>query len=364
MTTRKLRIGVIGVGFGTVVQIPAFQSEGVEVVAVCARRLNKAEQAAQEFGIPEAFSDYRVMLQKANLDAVSVATPPVYHYEMTMAALEAGKHIICEKPFAMSSKQAREMWKSAEASGLTTMVAHEFRFAPSRAYIKELLEQRYVGDVSTVHMSLFRGPVQKGTPRPMAWGSNKSLGGGFLGALGSHYIDCLRDWCGEITRIGGAVFLHDRNRLDTETGSIVLASADQAFSFIASLKEGGWASFSASSAAPFGPGARITIYGTEGTLESTYSGVNPPPHGIISGARLGEGSALREMPMPRRLRPFDDDRDERMMPFRILVKNFIQGITDGASPSPNFYDGLRCQEILDGIRKSNDEGGWVDIPES
>ena len=363
MTTSSLRIGVIGTGFGTNVHVPGFQSEGIQVVAVCARRRERAEKAAHDFGIPGVYTDYRQMLKEADLDAVSIATPPVSHYEMTMAALDAGKHVLCEKPFAMDQGQAREMWHKAQDSGLTAMITHEFRFAPARAYVKELLEQGYVGDIRNVHMTLFRGPTESQGPRPMAWGSQASQGGGFLGSLGSHYIDCLRDWSCEITRVCGGVFVHDPDRVDPESRQTVRADADEAFSFLATFKNGGWGSMSANSVAPFGPGARIEIYGSEGTLHTPQPGFNPPPDGVVLGARFGEGQEIRELPMPQRLRPFDDDRDHRLMAFRILVRRFLQGVAEGTSPAPNFYDGLRCQQVIDAVRQSSESGRWVDIPE-
>ena len=127
------------------------------------------------------------------------------------------------------------------------------------------------------------------------------------------------------------------------------------------LKNGGWGSMSASSAAPFGSGAMIQIYGTQGTLQTPQRGANPPPDGIVLGTRFGEGHGVQELPMPERFRPFDDPRDERLMAFRLLVRHFIQGIADGTSPSPNFYDGLRCQQVLDAVAESGVSGRWVNI---
>ena len=139
-----VRIGVIGVGFGSVVHIPAFQSEGLEVVAVCARNEARAEAAANFFNIPHVFSDFQRMLEMPDLDAVSIVTPPALHHEMALAALNAGKHVLCEKPFALNSVQAREMWEASEASGLTAMICHEFRFAASRMQVKELIDDQKV----------------------------------------------------------------------------------------------------------------------------------------------------------------------------------------------------------------------------
>src|SRR5687767_11858617 len=105
-----LRVGVVGVGFGAAVHIPGFQSEGVEVVAVCTRRRERAEEAAARFGIPDVFTDYDEMLAMSGLDAVSIVTPVPMHYEMSLAAFDAGKHVMCEKPFTTHEHLAREMW--------------------------------------------------------------------------------------------------------------------------------------------------------------------------------------------------------------------------------------------------------------
>ena len=101
MASQPLRIGVIGVGFGSRIQPPGFLSEGLEVVAVCASRQERAESVAREFGIPHAYADYREMLRLPGLDAVSIVTPRHLHHPMAMAGLAAGKHVLCEKPFAM-----------------------------------------------------------------------------------------------------------------------------------------------------------------------------------------------------------------------------------------------------------------------
>src|SRR5204863_3272477 len=95
-----IRIGVAGVGFGAAVHIPAFQSEGIEVAAICSRRPERAQEAADRFGVERTFTDYDDMLGMDGLDAVSIVTPVALHHPMAMAALRAGKHVICEKPFS------------------------------------------------------------------------------------------------------------------------------------------------------------------------------------------------------------------------------------------------------------------------
>ena len=90
-------------------------------------------------------------------------------------------------------------------------------------------------------------------------------------------------------------------------------------------------------------------------------GVNPPPHGTLLGAKIGD-DALAEIPIPERLQPFADDRDGRLIPFRLMVREFLRGIQEGTSPSPNFYDGFRCQQVLDAVRESSATGRVIQIP--
>jgi len=130
---QPLRIGVIGVGFGARVHVPAFLAEGWEVPVVWGRRQAIAAGKAAELGIAEVAEDWQDLVARDDLDAVAVTTPPAAHHEMVMAALRAGKHVLCEKPFALNGLEARAMRDMAREQGLTAMVAHEFRFAPQRA---------------------------------------------------------------------------------------------------------------------------------------------------------------------------------------------------------------------------------------
>lgn len=361
MTGQRVRIGVIGVGFGATVHLPAFQSEGVEVVAVCSQRAERAAKAAQDFHIPHAFTDHREMLKLPGLDAVSIVTPPATHCQIALDALAAGKHVLCEKPFAPNQSQAEQMLEAAQRTGLTAMIAHEFRFSPGRTLVKELLDQGYLGRLNLAHISLFVGPRQGVRPRPMSWGSEAASGGGFLFALGSHYVDCLRHWFGEVFAVSGRVATHYPQRTLPGSDSLVASDADDAFSFTVLFQQGGWATMTANSVAPFGSGARIELYGDGGALVTPQPGVNPPSNGVVLGARIGD-QALAELPMPPRLRPFVDERDDRLLPFRLEVREFLRGIREGTSPAPSFYDGYRCQQVLDAVLESSRTGRQMDIP--
>jgi predicted dehydrogenase len=367
MQAKTITIGVAGVGFGAAVHIPAFQSEGLEVVAICSRRQERAEEAAKRFGIPHAFTDLEEMLALPGLDAVSIVTPVALHHPMTLAALKAGKHVICEKPFTTDEKQARQLWQAAEGR-LTAMIAHEFRFSSGRMRAKELIDEGYVGQPRLVLMRLMMGFGRPGAvPRPAEdlppFNPERdliSMGAGFLWGLGSHYIDCLRHWLGEVESASGELrnFSPDRK----QGAEIVKADADDTFAFTLRFRNGAIAEMVASRAGLFGSGAGVEIYGSEGTIFAPQRGVNPPAQGVLEGARTGE-EARHPLEIPERLQPFADERDDRLMPFRLLTREFIRGINEGSSPAPNFYDGYRCQQVLDAVRESAATGRRVQIPE-
>jgi predicted dehydrogenase len=294
------------------------------------------------------------MIRQPDLDAVSIVTPPNLHHEMAITALGAGKHVLCEKPFAMNRQQAKQMWDKAKETGLTAMVTHEFRFIPARAYIKELLQQGYLGELHNVSVALFSGSQQRGKPAPLRWRDQYSYGGGQLAGMGSHYIDCLRDWFGEITGVCGRVFNHDSERPPE-------ADADNAFSFLVTFANGGWGTMSANFVAPFGTGMRIEIYGSEGMLSTPQPSFNPTNDGAVWGARFEEAGRPRELHIPEPFQLASNDGDPRLAVFRILAKRFREGISIGTSPPPNFYDGYRCQQIIDAVQGLTTPGRWVDL---
>ncbi len=353
-----LRVGVVGLGFGSVVHVPAFLSEGWEVPVVWSRRIERAREQAATHGIAEATDDFQALLSRPDLDAVAIATPPAAHYEMVMAAIAAGKHVLCEKPFALNSAQAREMMDTARAAGRTAMVAHEFRFAPQRSYIKQLLDEGYVGQPQTVQMELFMGGRRVTQPPPLTAGA--AQGGGLLGGLGSHFIDGLRHWFGAVESASGTLRCLRPERTDPATGAIVRTDAEDTFQFTLTFATGVVASMTASSAGGPGTGGRTFISGSEGSLIATQRGPNPEPDGVVLGAQVGTRT-FEELPMPQAFRPFEDERDHRLVAFRLLVREFERGIREGISPAPSFEDGWRCRQVLDAVRESSKTGRTMEI---
>ncbi|MCH7907059.1 MAG: Gfo/Idh/MocA family oxidoreductase, partial [Chloroflexi bacterium] len=199
MTSSNRKIGVLGVGFGSAVHIPGFRSEGWDVVALYSRNEERARAAAEVNGVPDFHTDAQELIGRDDLDAVAIATPPGPHHEFALAALRAGKHVLCEKPFAMNVTEAKAMRDAAAAKGVTAMVAHEFRYTPQRLHAKDLIAQGYVGEPRTIYA---QANFSLGRPgAPMTWQADLAQGGGALGALGSHFLDSFRWWVGDITAV-------------------------------------------------------------------------------------------------------------------------------------------------------------------
>ena len=357
MASSTHRIGIIGVGFGAQVHVPGFRSEGWDVAAICSRNRTKAEKAAADSGIAAVHTDPLELIRRDDIEAVAIITPPGAHHDLAIAALNAGKHVLCEKPFAIDVRQAVAMRDTAAQSGLTAMIAHEFRHTPQRAYIKELLSGSYIGNFQLCTIELFLDRYVTGAPRPLSWMASNADGGGLLGALGSHYIDALRDWFGEVATVSGRLAGLRPDVIDTATGRAVKAESDDTFLFTLTFKNGGIATMIASFAATPSRGTRIVVMGDGGTLLAEQPGPNPMEDGVVIASRNGE--PLKALETPARYAPFKDPRDHRLMAFRLLVRDFTAGVEQRTSPAPNFTDGLRCQEVIDAVRKSSESGRTI-----
>jgi predicted dehydrogenase len=345
-----IRVGVVGAGWTAMVQVPAFQAlpEDFEVVALTSARRERADAAAAKLGIPNVFTDYRQMLALPGLDAVYIGAPPHLHHEMTLAAARAGKHLICEKPTALDAGQAREMRDAARDAGVTAMLDFEFRWRPARRYFAQLLAEGYTGRLYAVTYQNVAGFVADPVRRQWNWWSERSKGGGLLGAAGSHYIDALRVWCGEIESVQARLdtFVQERKLPDSEDFRAV--DSDDSFSFFCRFAGGAEGLMTATGVAR-GPGSSLVhAFGSEGTLTITDDS-------RVSGAQTG-ASGAEDLPIPAEIAGQRAELPELIRYSAILSTEFARGIREGTSPSPNLEDGLRCQEVMDAIYASHASG--------
>ncbi|ALS28001.1 oxidoreductase [Paenibacillus sp. 32O-W] len=189
MSKQKLKLGIIGAGgIFKYVHGPAWaQHPEVEFTAVCDVNRERAEEAAKQYNIPHVYTDYRDLLAHDEIDIVDICTPNLYHSPYTVAALEAGKHVLCEKPDAVSPEEAVKMAETAERTGKTLIVMRNNRFSAAARYMKKFIEQGHMGEIYTGRCGWLR---RRGIPGKGGWFTTKELsGGGPLIDLGVHFID-------------------------------------------------------------------------------------------------------------------------------------------------------------------------------
>jgi predicted dehydrogenase len=183
----KLRVGVIGLGMGRA-HIKGFQAHpSCEVVAMADLDHERLGRARQEFGINRSFTDAMHLIEREQLDIVSIATPNKFHKPLTLAALAKGMHVLCEKPMALNADEGREMIAAAKAAGKRLMINFSYRFRSQSLALKRIVDEGLLGTIASARTCWLR---RQGIPGLGGWFTDKSLaGGGPLIDLGVHRID-------------------------------------------------------------------------------------------------------------------------------------------------------------------------------
>ena len=347
MASHQRRVGVLGTGWGARVSVPAFRAAGWEVAGLWSRRPERATAEASRLEIPFATDDWQALIQRPEIEAVAIHTPPYMHLELCRAAFGAGKHVLCDKPFATNTADARELLAAAGASDCTAMINYEFRFAPLRLLIASLLSEGAIGAVRHVSMDLH-------TTNPLlqmdrAWRLDPSHGGGLLNELGSHAIDRLRQWVGELETVSAQLGSYPPPDLDPAFTSEDQVSANFTFA------GGGVATLALSWVSDPAVGLRIVITGSAGVIVATSPGSMLTEGEVLLGQAGEDGFSRVDVPTQDAAGGGVVDASAR------LIRAFGQGIDEGRSPSPNFEDGWWSQIALDGVRESAATGRVVEL---
>lgn len=364
MSSFAKRVAILGSGFGTRVTAPALRAEGWEIQALFSRRPERAEEIATKLSIPHHGHDAQAVIARDDIDAVIVATPTSTHHEYVLAALQAGKHVLCEKPFATSLEQGRAMIEAAAGLGLTTMCNFEFRYSAHRLQISRLLADGLIGVPQSATATLY---FPFAPSQPLNWRSQLAMGGGALNEHGSHYFDALRGWMGEVTSISAQLATHEPSRIDPESGEEVQADADDFVAATLRFASGAIANVSLvwSSRVPArgelyltGPDGTISHRAASGLFTSGEVRHTPPRERPArrDDSVIEEGPAL---PLPAGIESMEGA--EIVVASRRLLRDFERGIERGGAPSPNFEDGLRTQAMLDAARESSASGRRVEV---
>ncbi len=208
MTDSSIRIGVVGLGMGREHLLRYRNVPNCICQAICDTSGTLVQQIGDEFSVPQRFTDFAAFIEQAEVDAISLAVPNFLHKEMTLAALERGLHVLCEKPMAMNTAEAREMEAAVRVSGKKFMIHFNQRFRPEHQYFREMIRS---GELGNVYYASAGWRRMRGMPRFGGWfGQKKMSGGGPLIDLGVHMLDLTRWLIGnpKVVTVSASTFAH------------------------------------------------------------------------------------------------------------------------------------------------------------
>ena len=253
-----LRVGFIGTGWTERVQIPMFRLGGLTAQAICSGNPQNARRVAAALDIPQVFDTWQELVQSDTIDLVSIVTPPHLNREISVAALQAGKHVICEKPTALNVAEAEAMLAAAQAAPeQMAIIDHELRFHPQRIRLRQLIKENFVGSVLTVNITVVNGR-RLNPALPWTWWSDAERGGGMLGAVGSHMLDQARWLNGKIDSLTAALQIGHYYRTDPATDTPRQVTADDQAQLLLRFANGAQGSVTVSALTP-GPSYTETL---------------------------------------------------------------------------------------------------------
>ena len=357
---RGMGAAVVGTGFGCLTHVRALRSAGFEVVALVGRDRDRTRERAERFEVPHPSVSLAEALARDDVEVVTVATPPATHGSIVEEVVGSGRHVVCEKPFAVDVEEARRMLAAAEDAGVVHLVGTEFRFSAGQALLRRAVADGMIGTprlaTFMLHMPLLADP---GAEVP-EWWSDAGQSGGWLGAHAAHVIDQVRTTLGEISGVSAGLNLVSDHPWSAED------------SYTVHFRAGEVEGVMQSSAGSFGNILVTTrIAGTRGTL-------------WLEGDQvlLADAGGARTLTVPEDLRTAPPDPPPAdllvtaydwmhstgidMGPYIRLFEVFrdlIDGQPAPKDPAPaTFADGVATMEVMDAVRRAAALRTWVALP--
>ena len=334
---QKVKWGVLSTAkIGTVKVIPGMQAGDLcEIVAICSRDKAKAESAAKELGVPKAYGSYEELLADPEIEAVYNPLPNHLHVPWSVKAAEAGKHVLCEKPLALTAAEAQTLVEARDRTGKLIQEAFMVRDHPQWLRAREIVRSGAIGELRAIQGFFSYYNADPANIRNMA-----DIGGGGVYDIGCYPIVGSRFlFEAEPTRVVSLVERDPKMQVDRLTSAILDYPSGQA-SFMCSTQ--------------LTPYQRMQIFGTKGRIEIQIP-FNAPPDKpcrifVDDGSGLGDASA-REETLPT--------ADQ----YQLQGDNFSRAIRSGAPLEFPLEDAVRNMRVIDAVYRSGETGGWVDIPQ-
>jgi predicted dehydrogenase len=322
---------------------------------------------ARRFGWETTETSYERLVTRDDIDLVDICTSNATHMPIALLAAKAGKHILCEKPLAMNADEARRMLDAANEAGVRHMVAFNYRRVPAIVLAKQMIDEGKIGKIYHFN-AVYLQDWLVDPNAAYAWRSDaKQAGSGAHGDLNAHIIDLARYLTGEVAAVSAVkeTFVKERPLSGGQGKGAV--TVDDACFLLARFQNGGIGSFMATR---FATGRknflRLEIYGSEGSLVFNLERLNELEY--FSRADEGKAQGFRSIMVTEGNHPYMN----RWWPaghiigwehsFTHEVGDLLLAIAKNEPVYPDFYDGLRCQQVLDAAVTSADEQRWVEIP--
>ncbi len=343
---------------------------------ICGRDRAGAEAAAKQFGWDEVETDWRKVIERKDIDVVDISTPGNLHHEMGIAAAEAGKHIICEKPLANTLAQAKDMLRAVERAGVKHMIMHNYRKIPAVAFARKLIEDGKIGDMYHYHGAYLQDWIMD--PNfPLVWRLEKKFAGsGALGDIGAHAVDLAHYLNSDIQSISSLVttFIKERPLVGAGAGSWGAkgskgkgrVTVDDDANFLARFKNGSVGVFESSR---FCGGRRnyntFQVYGSKGSLAFNLERMNELEFYDRTEGAADQG--FKTILVTEGAHPYVG---AWWPPGHIIgyehtfvhaVHDFLTCLEKDTMPSPNFRDGVKNQAVLDAVERSAKSERWEKV---
>lgn len=378
--TRPINVGLIGAGAIAQAHAIAYTSvrsycdpdlPPVRLRIVAETDEARAKAAVERLGFENWTADWQVLVADPEIDLVSIVTPNFLHAPMAIAAAEAGKHILCEKPLATNAAEAERMWRAADAAGIVHGVNLNYRNVPAIRFIARLIAEERIGEVRQFRAAYLQDWAND--PRiPRSWKFEASgAGAGALGGVGTHVIDLARALVGEIDRVASTTETWVEERPLPASASTFEAvggqaehapvSNDDSAYFLTRFASGAIGTFEISRCAPGRKNhLALEIHGSRGSILYDYEQPNEVKvcteddgdlagfRTVLIGPKQDTGALLAYPGVPVGFA-------ETLI---FQTRDLLAAIAGGPAMAPSFYDGWRAQTVVDAVLASADRG-WL-----
>jgi predicted dehydrogenase len=391
--SRPLRVAQIGYAFMGATHSQAWRTaprmfdlpRGADMIALCGRTAAATEAAARKFGWAEWSTDWRELVDRDDIDVVDICTPGDSHAEIAIAALEAGKHVLCEKPLGNTVAEAEKMTAAAEAAaarGVRSMVGFNYRRLPALSLARQMIADGRLGEVRHIRAKYQQDWIVD-PDFPLAWRLQKDkAGSGALGDIGAHIIDLAQFVTGQLLVGVSATtetFIKQRPLPTASSGLAASGSqraemgevtVDDAAVFFGRTEGGALATFEATRFATGRKnGMGIEVNGSAGSFFFDFESMNELH--VYDGTVPATDAGFRRILVTEPEHPY---LSAWWPPGHVLgyehtftheIADFITDVATGRDPSPSFGDGLQVQRVLDAVEQSSlAESRWTPIATS